>query len=178
MKKIIASLKSNKEPANKMSVLFFIFLICGIYIGCTGFKALEENKGAAVELAGNGMLNIFILTLALHLLVFLAFVKGCQTSIFISKAYIISSVVGSLCGINIGKLYSACGFIGFSAGIVSYLPHYVLLFVMYGKILKKINSDYILTRTDYVKYVIILIVITAVHVFISDNLAGMLVNNL
>lgn len=175
MRDFINKMETFKEPTKKMSVLFLVFLLCGIYLGCTSISSNSDETISVFVLAGKNGFKLYLQTFALHLLILLVFIKGYRSTIFVSKACILSAIIPALCGINIGKLIAVKGFIGFSAGIVSYMPHYVLLMILYRKIFNKVMAGDILLATDYLKYVIILSVISLVHIFISGTLSVMLV---
>lgn len=164
-----------KEPAKRMSVLFFVFFLIGIYIGWISYKSTAKENAFVIGTASDNLFMLLLQAFVLHLCLFCIFIKGCRTAFFIPKAYILSAVIPAFCGINTGKMLALQGIVGLSAGIVSYLPHYILLILMYRGIYNKVTADYKFTRTDYTKYVIILIIISVVHVFVSGTLAEMLI---
>lgn len=175
MKQVYYKFDTLKGPAGKMSALFLIFLLCGIFLGQKSVSSASRDISSIIVLSDNSFIKMYLQSFALHLIIFYAFIKGYQNKLFIIKAYILAALIPSLCGINIGRLLAISGFLGLSAGIVSYMPHYILLIILYRKTLNKVLANDIFSTTDYIKYGIILLLISAVHVFVSGTLSGMLV---
>lgn len=158
-----------------MSVLFFSFFLIGIYIGWISYKTSAKDNTFVINTASGHWIRFLLQAFVLHLCIFIVFIKGCHTALFLPKAYVLSAVIPAFCGINTGKMLAIQGIIGLSAGIVSYLPHYILLILLYRNVYQKAAAEHKFTRTDYIKYVMILIIISVVHVFVSGTLAEMLI---
>ena len=163
------------EPTSRLSVLFFLSIVLGIYIGYISYDYFVEADNMVVTINEESYVRLYLQALMLHIAVLLFFLYKRTSSYFMKKIVLLSIIIPLFVGINIGKLFVVKGLLGFSAGIVSYFPHYILLFVFYRGILKKIISNDTFYKTDYVKYVIIIMSISFVHVFISRTLSNMMI---
>lgn len=166
-------LKIKKEPTGILSALFLLFLILGFYIGWASY--IDDTLVLQIENNGQAPLSMVIKTMLLHSSLFFLYTRYKAQRYFLRKAEIISSLVAVCCGIQIGKLFAFYGIIGIVSGFFSYFPHYTLLIMLYKNITKKILSEYIFSVTDKLKYVIILIIISLVHVFVSATIAELLI---
>ena len=167
-------LKRQSEPTAGLSVLFFISLILGVYLGWISYREAGEVKDYVITLGAESKIKLLMQSFILHFLVFMLVIFRYSSEVFKLKLTVISSIIPLLTGVNIGKLVFMNGFIGLSMGIMSYLPHYILLILFYRKLTKKILSGNTFYKTDYVKYVMILLIISGVHVFVSRGLAYIL----
>lgn len=163
------------EPTSRLSVLFFLSIAMGVYIGYISYNNYIEIDNMVVTIDEESYVRLYMQSLMLHIVIFFIFLYKRDSVYFKHKIILLSLFIPLFVGINIGKLFVVKGLLGFSAGVVSYFPHYILLFIFYRGILKKIMDNNTFYKTDYIKYVIIIMLISFVHVFISRTLSNMMI---
>ncbi len=164
--------KSLKEPTFYMSVLFFTSLVVSVFI--TMLVLDVDNNDYIVSVRHKGsikdVLKVFLLHTVIYLVIFCGKIEG-----LITRISLMAVSVAMLVGITTARLIGIFGFKGFLIFLISFLPHYFLLFVLYRHTLNKILICIKLSKTDYLRYGIILLAISMIHIFVSDRLAVLLI---
>lgn len=164
--------KAIKEPTYFLSVLFFIIYALTIILTIILSDINKEDYNAMYSTKGN--LHELFQALLLHCFIFAIVFCGEFRNLII-RLLIITILVSMSVGITTAKMFIIDGFKGFLIGVISFLPHYLPLFVLYRHTLNKIFNNMILTKTDYLKCGIILIIISVIHVFVSGRLIMLLI---
>ena len=148
--------KTLKEPTFYMSVLFFTSFAVSIFI--TMLVLDNDNNDYNILVKNNGSIKDVIKAYLLHTTIYLVIFCG-RIEGLITRISIVTVSIAMLIGITTARLIVIYGFKGIIISILSYLPHYSCLFILYKLTLNKLVICLKLSKTDYLRYGIIILVI-------------------